>query len=70
MPYYVQNFSHSSGGTTVMYRHYSNHNHDEANQFSLDALTWLQINFHWDSEMVAPGHFRSNQPEPLVGHEI
>jgi len=68
--YYVQNFSHASGGNSTFYAAMGAHNHNRSNQFTTDIKDWLQTTWHWQKGAVTPGQFLSHQGKPLQGHEM
>jgi hypothetical protein len=69
MGYNVQKFSNTAnGGETLCYGRQDKHNHDRANQFTVDITNWLQgPPAKWPAADIAAGDFKSNQNEPKNG---
>ena len=64
MSYNVQKFSYDGPGESLCYGGQDDHDHDKANQFTVDVTDYLQAQ---GCEHIQAGPFSSNQPVPNLG---
>lgn len=67
MAFNVQKFSYDGPGESVCYGRQDDHDHDKANQFTVDVTAYLQGQ---GCNNIVPGPFRSAQPQPNPGKEF
>ncbi|CAL2056253.1 hypothetical protein [Tenacibaculum sp. 190524A05c] len=67
MAYNVQHFTYDGPGDSLCYGRQDDHNHQQANQFTIDVTAYLQAQ---GCTHIHAGPFRSNQPEPANGKEF
>lgn len=65
--YNVQNFTYDGPGDSLCFGRQDNHNHNQANQFTIDVTNYLQGQ---GCQNIHAGVFRSHQPRPAQGKEF